>query len=412
MPESSASDSSSPIIKPGNVLPLLILLGVAVGFGVMFYQVIKPLLLPLFLAAVLALLIDPLYDWVTFKMQGRRRLAALTMTFAIVMIILGPLVTAIIIGASELYQALGDIPREIQQDGVEQLLDPEKHPTIAGFVTWLQERFSLDLDQARTLAIRAVQGFGDRIYGQTMGFLGDIVGFVVGSVMFVLAVYFFLVDGRKLIAFWEELTPMQPEHDRVLREEFAKVCRGVVWGTLISAIAQGLLFGFGFLLINLLFHPGLGAWIILLSLATVFFSMIPFLGAASVWVVVSAVMIYQGSYVSAACLIVYGATVVSSSDNIIRVWVLKDTVQLHPLLLFVCVIGGLQVIGFLGMFIGPIIGAVLFALLRILKLELIGPGVEAHAEAEALEEAQREAEEKAEAQEKESQEVQEQEEKE
>jgi predicted PurR-regulated permease PerM len=64
--------------------------------------------------------------------------------------------------------------------------------------------------------------------------------------------------------------------------------------------------------------------------------------------------------------------VVSQVDTVIRVWVLKGAARLHPLLALVCVFGGILYFGILGVFLGPIIGALLVALLRILKKEVLG----------------------------------------
>ena len=62
--------------------------------------------------------------------------------------------------------------------------------------------------------------------------------------------------------------------------------------------------------------------------------------------------------------------VVSQIDTVIRVWVLKDAAKLHPLLALVCVFGGILYFGILGVFLGPMIGALLVALLRILRKEM------------------------------------------
>jgi predicted PurR-regulated permease PerM len=59
--------------------------------------------------------------------------------------------------------------------------------------------------------------------------------------------------------------------------------------------------------------------------------------------------------------------IVSQSDTVVRIWVLKDTVRMHPLLIFVSVVGAVSLMGFVGIFAGPMVAAVLFTLLRILK---------------------------------------------
>jgi predicted PurR-regulated permease PerM len=79
----------------------------------------------------------------------------------------------------------------------------------------------------------------------------------------------------------------------------------------------------------------------------------------------------MGDRAAALTLALYGGLVVSQVDTLIRVWVLKDAARLHPLLALVCVFGGILYFGILGVFLGPMIGALLVALLRILKREVL-----------------------------------------
>ncbi len=69
---------------------------------------------------------------------------------------------------------------------------------------------------------------------------------------------------------------------------------------------------------------------------------------------------------------VFGATVVSTIDNFIKIYAIGNEANLHPLVVFVSVFGGIQWVGLIGVFVGPIMAAVLFAVLRILRRELIG----------------------------------------
>jgi predicted PurR-regulated permease PerM len=209
-----------------------------------------------------------------------------------------------------------------------------------------------------------------------MDLLGDLPAFVLACVLFVVALFFFLKDGLRMVRGWEELTPMDADHDRLIRHEFYKVCRGVVWATVVAALVQGLLFALGLFVIDFVFGVGFGAWVFPLALVTVIFAMIPFLGAVMVWLPTAAVLFFRGDYGAALAVALYGGLFVSQIDTVIRIYVLKDTANLHPLLVFVCVFGGIRLFGILGIFVGPIVGAVLFALLRILKKEIVQFGKE------------------------------------
>jgi hypothetical protein len=87
-------------------------------------------------------------------------------------------------------------------------------------------------------------------------------------------------------------------------------------------------------------------------------------GPAAIWLAIN------GSYGPAVFLLVFGAGVIGMMDNVIRTWVLQSDAQLHPLLAFVSVLGGLQIMGLWGVFVGPVVASCLHALVKIFNLEV------------------------------------------
>jgi hypothetical protein len=79
---------------------------------------------------------------------------------------------------------------------------------------------------------------------------------------------------------------------------------------------------------------------------------------------------HQGDWVRAGFLAVYGSVVVGLLDNVIRSYVLHSNVKLHPLLAFVSVMGGIQLMGLWGVFVGPVVASCLHALVKIFNTEL------------------------------------------
>ena len=78
----------------------------------------------------------------------------------------------------------------------------------------------------------------------------------------------------------------------------------------------------------------------------------------------------HGEWTSAVLLAAWGIIVVSMLDNIVKMYVLQNGADLHPLLAFISVVGALQVMGLWGIFIGPIVASCLFALIQIFNEEL------------------------------------------
>lgn len=162
------------------------------------------------------------------------------------------------------------------------------------------------------------------------------------------------------------LSPLEERYVRELVAEFDRVCRAVVVATLLSAVAQGILAGIGF------YAFGLSHSVALLMLLTMVLAMVPFSGAAAVWIPVCLYLyFYKGDTWSAIGLTAYGTLIISTADNVIKPLVLHGQSNLHPLLALLSVIGGIQALGPVGILVGPMVVVFLQTLLKILQRELM-----------------------------------------
>lgn len=195
------------------------------------------------------------------------------------------------------------------------------------------------------------------------GLLDAIVTGLISSLMFVIALYYFLADGPALLTAAEGLIPMAVDYQRELLDQFQKVVRAVVMATFLAAIAQGITTA---LVLQFL---GFGHFFFFAVVGTLA-SMIPLAGTWVVWGPCAIYLLTEEHYGSAIFLILFGVIVIGMMDNVIRTYVLQSDVKLHPLLAFVSVMGGLQVMGLWGVFIGPMVASVLHALIQIFNIEL------------------------------------------
>jgi predicted PurR-regulated permease PerM len=144
--------------------------------------------------------------------------------------------------------------------------------------------------------------------------------------------------------------------------------------TLLSAVAQGIAAGIGYYFVL----PG-EAPIFLLTALTMVFAIVPFVGAAGVWVPVCAGLLVLGNGNGQAPgsnvwivvgLALYCAVVVSGLDNLIKPYVLHGQTNLHPLLALLSILGGVQVLGPVGILVGPMLVSFMQALLSIFQREV------------------------------------------
>ncbi len=167
------------------------------------------------------------------------------------------------------------------------------------------------------------------------------------------------------------LSPLDDNYEARLLKEFDRTSRAVVLASVMSALAQGVLAAIGF------WYFGFES-IILLFLITTMMALVPFLGAASVWLPCS-IYLYavEQRWIAALCLAAYSAAVVSSIDNFIKMYVLHGRSALHPLFAFLSVLGGVKVFGPIGILVGPMVVVFLQTLLEILNHELAGRDADA-----------------------------------
>lgn len=351
-----------------RLISLSVLMVMIALLGGMFYQVIAPFILPLFLAAVLAVVCQPLHKYFLAKTGGRVTVAAALSTSTLVAILVIPLVVATIISAVQLYALADQHLSGDWREGLKLLWDRVATPALERFKSLVPGDFSDEqISQMREHLNANLQslaaGMASRTFEITSSTVGIFVSLSVATGMFVTALYYFFADGPALIAAAEEILPLPVDHQRRLCERFAVVVRAVVTATFLAAFVQGLATALA------LQVCGIGYFWILLAIATVA-SLIPLVGAWIVWGPCAVWLILQGHWGAAIMLSIWGIAIVSMLDNVIKMYVLQSNADLHPLLAFVSVVGALQVMGLWGIFIGPIVASCLFALLQIFNAEL------------------------------------------
>jgi predicted PurR-regulated permease PerM len=218
-------------------------------------------------------------------------------------------------------------------------------------------------DTLKSVGFRTIGMVGE-IPGVALGVLGRIVSLLVALVMFAIGLYYFLCDGPALVEAAEGLIPVRVDYQREILHRFDQVVRAVVLSTFLSALAQGLLTAAA------LGIAGFDHLLVLFVVASLS-AMIPLAGTWLVWAPCAVWLAWhEHSYGYAAFLTVWGLAVVGTIDNVIRTYVLNSSAKLHPLLAFVSVLGGLQVMGLWGVFIAPVVAACLHALIQIFNAEL------------------------------------------
>jgi predicted PurR-regulated permease PerM len=137
----------------------------------------------------------------------------------------------------------------------------------------------------------------------------------------------------------------------------------------LTALAQGFLVGLGYWI------AGLPSPLVFGVIATLF-ALIPLVGTSIVWGLGAVYLASQGSFGHAIFLVIWGALVVGTADNVLRPLLISGRTDVPTVAVFVGVVGGLSAFGFIGLFLGPIVLGLLIALFRY-ETEMREPGSEA-----------------------------------
>lgn len=322
----------------------IIILVLAV-ISVLFYQVIKPFVLSIFIAALFAALFTPLYRWFLARVGNIPWLASLLTLLLVLFFVFVPL---FLVFGTVLSQAL-DIAQSakpwVQQRLAEPGLITAKLEALPFYETLLPYR-EMGLDWLGKITGSVSKWAIDTIQALTLGTFSALLSIII----ILYTMFFFLMDGDRLLYYLLYYLPLNDEDEKKLLLRFTSVTRATLKGTAVIGILQGVLAGAALHFAGI---PSALFW----SVAMMFLSVVPGIGTALVWVPSVIYLGANGEYVTALLLAVFCVLVVGSIDNVLRPKLVGNDTRLHELMIFFSTLGGLALFGFMGFVIGPIIAA-------------------------------------------------------
>ena len=268
-----------------RVISLIVLVAVVLLIGVMFFKVMASFIVPLFLAAVLAVVFKPLHEWSLSVLPGRPQWASLLTTSVISLIVVVP--TALLAWAA--YAETLSLVEMLLPDGEEpseavRVVDAESGPLLkepgAVLAQAADKVESMEIDQQQIAEASATwQGAIEQLTGEwtdwykrltgqagelaksgvsvaqyaakslvSLGLVGvqALIGFTFSLGIMIFALYYFFADGPSIIDSIMHLSPLDDDYERELLEQFATVSRAVVLATIATAVIQGALAGVGY----------------------------------------------------------------------------------------------------------------------------------------------------------------------
>lgn len=315
------------------------------------FIILRPFLTALIWALILVFVTWPLFMRIEELVGGRTNLAAGLMTAILAITLIIPML-AIGTGLAENATRLFDQLQALAAEGPPE--PPAWLPDVPLVGPQLLEQWR-ELDSARIAEtirslIRPVSQWALAVAGRIGSGLFDLT-------LSVLAAFFFYRDGviasKRMAAFVERLAGDRAQRLMTVAENTTK---GVVYGVIGTSLAQATLAAIGFWI------AGIPNWLIL-GFVTFFVSIVP-PGAPLVWLPATLWLLYTGQYGWGVFMAVWGFFGISGIDNFLKPYFISRGSAMPLLLVFLGVLGGALAFGFLGVFLGPILLAVGYTLVR------------------------------------------------
>jgi predicted PurR-regulated permease PerM len=326
----------------------------AVAFALIFF-IERPFIEPVAFAIIIAVVFDPIYERILQEVK-RPGLASLLSIVLIILLFAIP-VTVILVRAST--QAL-EIGRYLSQKSAEQGgVVPSVMKLVEKPLGFMGRNVDLSSVRLREQIANHLNQLGVALLGKGAALLGNLFALITDSAIALITVFFLFRDGKRVIRRISGLMPLSPEQADRFLHGISDAIVANVYGMAAVGAAQGILTAIALRICSFSSST-------LLGLLAAVCSLIPIVGAGLVWAPAGIYLLISGHLGKGIFVLIWGAFVISSVDNVIRPLVIKGRVQVHPLLLLFALIGGAQAFGLIGIFLGPVLLSVISVLLKIL----------------------------------------------
>ena len=308
------------------------------------YLMLRPFVNAILISVILAYIFYPIYRHIS-KYIKNKNISSIIMVFVVLLIVILPSILLVQLTL----QQFRTFSVELKD------LDFE----LLSYVDEIEER--LDLPALINLEVIVDSLSNDLSRGFTniiTKFIRSIPFRVLETFIIIFILFYLFKDGERLLKSAKESIPIKKIYKEELFSEAGKVIRAVVYGTLVAAVAQGIVGAIGFYIFGI---DNFLIW----GLVMAMLALIPFLGPAFVWVPASLYFMFNDQLTKGILLFIYGTLLISSIDNIIKARIISKQAKVHLVIVFLGLMGGIATFGIAGVVMGPLILSLLIVFVRI-----------------------------------------------
>jgi len=348
--------------RPRDVVtPLLLALAVII---VLAFQVFRPFLLMFAVAASVGVLLAPVHHRLAKAFGGRESLAAGSLVLVTTIVILVPVVVSLHLLARQALVFFEWIRPHLQP------ADLERFWKLIERLPLLRDWLGREESRLAPLLSGALAQIAGMAQGLVQGTLTGLTSVLFDLVLFLLMLFFLLRDGARLRAELRPVSPFSEVQERQIFDHLGRTVKGTLQSMIVVPLAQGLVAVIGFVIFGV---PSPFVWGAAVALA----AMVPILGSPLGWVPACVYLSFTGETWQAVGMLLYGILLISGIDNVVKPMLLQGSAQIHPLLGFLSILGGVLAYGVSGFLVGPVILSLVLSAIRIYRMDVLRPPVAA-----------------------------------
>ena len=317
-------------------------------------------LLTFAVAGSVAMLLAPMQRQLRRRLRGKKSLSASLLVLLVTLVLLVPVLSY---GTLLVQQATGLVewlaPRLEPSALEKQWRETSAH--YPRLMKWVHQTTG---ENAMSLA----GGIVSKLAGQTnkivQAALAGLAAAALDALIFLMMLFFLLRDGEELKDALTGVSPLTSLQERELADHLFRTIKGVVQSMVIVPLAQGVCAILGFWIFGL---PSPLLW----GVAVTFAALIPIVGTPLIWVPAGLYFFLTGSTVKGIGMLLWGVVIISGIDNVVKPMILKGAAQIHMMLGFLSILGGVYAFGPKGIIVGPVVLSLVLSAYRIYRYDVL-----------------------------------------
>ncbi len=336
-------------IKKNHAVYFLVIISVIVIL--LSAAIIRPYIFSVLTSILLAYIFYPAYDWLRKKIK-KDNIAALLISFMVVILIFVPAVFIVYNISQE--ASAGYVILRQKMYSIEECSEDEFGCNLINRA----KEFTQE-PEIKAYVESGLSRISSQIAERSFNFVFSIARRLLEMFLIFFMLFFFLKDGKNIIRSIGKYIPMARPNKKKIFTQFREIIRAIIFGFFIIAIIEGTIGAFTF-------YFGKIASPILWGVMMAFLALLPIIGASIIWVPAFINQVYNRDVMS-SIIILGGGLIISAIDTFIKPKIIGSKANVHPVLVLLGVLGGIEMFGLIGVIIGPLVLVMMVTLLKMYK---------------------------------------------